>query len=111
MEQNHALKIEDQINIDKWLMPRICPDYMISHGAGRVLFAGEIAGFLNPMGEGISAAMESGYHAANALINHFNNIDLIFADYKQRTKPLHDYMKRQWDLIARMTETFKEMKI
>ena len=31
---------------------------------GRVLFAGEIAGFLNPMGEGISAGMESGYCVA-----------------------------------------------
>lgn len=107
MEQNHALKIDNQISIDKWLMPRIRSDYAIDHGLGRVLFAGEIAGFLNPMGEGISAAMESGYHAAGAVIEHFDDFESVRVDYKLRTEALHNYMKRQWNLIARMAETFE----
>ncbi len=111
MEKNYGLKIEKQLKIDKWIMPHIRPDYTINYGVGRVLFAGEIAGFLNPMGEGISAAMESGHHAAVSIINNFDNPDSICSDYKERTALLYDYMKRQWNLIARMTDTFNEMKV
>ncbi len=60
---------------------------------GRILFAGEIAGFLNPMGEGISAGMENGYHVANAVANHFDDLDMVYADYKNDTlKLLRKYM-------------------
>lgn len=45
-------------------MPRIGQECKIDYGIGRVIFAGEIAGFLNPMGEGISAGMESAYNVA-----------------------------------------------
>ena len=111
MEKNYGLKIEKQLKIDKWIMPHIRPDYAINYGIGRVLFAGEIAGFLNPMGEGVSAAMESGHHAAVSIINNFDTLDLVYSDYKERTSSLYDYMKRQWNLIARMTDTFNEMKL
>lgn len=111
MEKNHGLKIEKQLKIDKWIMPHIRPDYEINYGAGRVLFAGEIAGFLNPMGEGISAAMESGYHAAASIINSFDTPDLVCSEYKEKTNLLYGYMRRQWNLIARMTDTFSEMTI
>lgn len=111
MEKKYGLKIEKQLKIDKWIMPHIRPDYAVNYGIGRVLFAGEIAGFLNPMGEGISAAMESGYHAAVSIINNFDTPDLVYSDYKEKTTSLYDYMKRQWNLIARMTDTFNEMKV
>jgi len=62
-------------------MPHIRPDCPVTYGRGRVLFAGEIAGFLNPMGEGISSGMESGYCAAHAIANHFDSLDMIYADY------------------------------
>jgi flavin-dependent dehydrogenase len=39
----------------------------INYGIGRILFAGEAAGFLNPMGEGISSGLESGFAAAKAI--------------------------------------------
>lgn len=110
MKNNHGLKIEKQLKIDKWIMPHIRPDYSVDYGAGRILFAGETAGFLNPMGEGISAAMESGYCAALSIINNFDVPKLVCADYKEKTASLRDYMKRQWNLIARMTDTFAEMK-
>ncbi len=110
MEQNHGLKIEKQLSVDKWIMPHILPGHEINRGAGRILFAGEIAGFLNPMGEGISAALESGHHAAVSIMNNFNDPDMVCNDYKKKTTALYDYMKRQWGLIARMTETFSEMR-
>lgn len=97
--------------VDKWLMPRIRTGCPIDYGIGRVLFAGEIAGFLNPMGEGISAGIESGHHAARAIIKNFDNPEQVYADYMENTAPLHAYMKRQWSFVGRMAETFKEMII
>lgn len=111
MEKNYGLEITKQLKIDRWIMPRIRPDYAVDYGVGRILFAGEIAGFLNPMGEGISAAMESGYHAAVSVINNFDTPNLVCFEYKEKTSFLYDYMKRQWNLIAQMTDTFNEMKV
>lgn len=111
MEEKHHLRIEEQLKTDRWLMPHIQPDCAIDYGVGRVLFAGEIAGFLNPMGEGISAGMESGYHAANAILRHFDDLEAIYADYQENTASLHRYMKRQWSFVASMAETFQEMKM
>ena len=78
---------------------------------GRILFAGEIAGFLNPMGEGISAGIERGYCATKAIIQHFDNLNLIYDTYKNTASTLQNYMKRQWNFVARMSDTFKEMKL
>lgn len=111
MKEKHNLRIDKQLRTDKWLMPHIRPGCAIDYGVGRVLFAGEIAGFLNPMGEGISAGMESGYHAATAIIQHYDEMDLIYASYKESTSVLHNYMKRQWSFVAGMTDTFKEMQL
>lgn len=110
MKNNHGLKIDMQVKVDRWIMPRIRPDYSVDYGTGRIIFAGEIAGFLNPMGEGISAAMESGYCAAMSIINNFDDPNSVCVDYKEKTASLYDYMKRQWNLISRMTDTFAEMK-
>lgn len=110
MKEKHNLRIEKQLKMDKWLMPYIRPSCAIDYGVGRILFAGEIAGFLNPMGEGISAGMESGYHVANAIMQHFDDLDSVYADYKEKTEALHNYMKRQWNFVANMTDTFQEMK-
>lgn len=111
MKNSHGLNIEKQIKTEKWLMPRIRPGCPIDYGIGQVLFAGEAAGFLNPMGEGISAGMESAYCAACAISNHFGDSDAIYADYIQRTADLKRYMQRQWNFVANMAETFKEMKL
>ena len=50
MEKHHGLQIRQQVKAEKWLMPHIRPGCPVTYGQGRVLFAGEIAGFLNPMG-------------------------------------------------------------
>lgn len=111
MGRHHGLQIQQQIKAEKWLMPCIQPSCPIIYGQNRILFAGEIAGFLNPMGEGISAGMESAYYAACAIADHFNSLDLIYADYKQNTQQLKSYMKRQWSFVGRMSDTFSEMII
>lgn len=111
MRENHRLVIKNEIKSEKWLMPHIRPQCNIDYGIGRILFAGEIAGFLNPMGEGISAGMESGYCAACAVSANFNNLNRIYAEYRQRTEALREYMKRQWSFTAEMAETFSEMKL
>lgn len=111
MIENYNLRIEQQLKVDKWLMHRISSGCSIEYGVGRILFAGEIAGFLNPMGEGISAGMESGFHVANAVANHFDDLDMVYADYKNDTIQLRTYMERQWSFVAGMADTFSEMKL
>lgn len=108
------------------LMPHIGSGYKVDYGIGRVLFAGEIAGFLNPMGEGISAGMESGYCAANAIATHLYDLDMISdqmgmqyheneafmvcCEYQKATTPLKKYMERQWDFVAGIATPFDHMK-
>ncbi len=113
MRENHNLRIEEQIKSDKWLMPRVRPGCGIDYGndSGRILFAGECAGFLNPMGEGISAGLESGFCAAQAVVQNFNNPEKAIKDYIDSTESLHTYMGRQWNFIAGISGTFRHMKI
>ncbi len=110
MEENHHLKISRQTKEEKWLMPHIRPGCRVDYGMGRILFAGEVAGFLNPMGEGISAGMESGYCAACAIAAHSDNPEAIREAYRQSTENLKSYMQRQWSLVGGMAGTFREME-
>lgn len=111
MKKHCGLRIDKEIRAEKWLMPHIRSGCDVHYGVGQIFFAGEVAGFLNPMGEGISAAMESGYSLANAIATHFNDMDMIFAHYRQNTETLKNYMLRQWNFVASITETFPEMKL
>lgn len=47
---------------------------------------GEVAGFLNPMGEVISSGIESGYDIAQSITNQFSNTEGILHDYNNRTE-------------------------
>lgn len=115
MKKNHNAKIEKQEKIEKWLMPRIMPGCPIEYGNRKVLFAGESAGFLNPMGEGVSAGMASGHAAAQAIekIDLNSNLDLaaLYTFYQQNTFALKNYMERQWNFVANISETFSHMKL
>ncbi len=110
MEEKHHLRISRQTKEEKWLMPHIRPGCHVDYGVGRILFAGEVAGFLNPMGEGISAGVESGYCAASAVAGHFDNPETVREAYRQSTENLKSYMQRQWSLVGGMTGTFREME-
>ena len=110
MTETYNLTIKQQNKVDKWFMPKILPGCRIDSGVGKVFFAGETAGFLNPMGEGISGGMESGYHIASAIAHDFDQLDAIYTKYEQSTASLHEYMKHQWSLVARMTGKFKHFQ-
>ncbi len=110
MKENHYLRIGRQAKEEKWLMPHIRPGCRVDYRVGRILFAGEVAGFLNPMGEGISAGMESGYCAAYAIMEHFDNPETVGEAYRQSTENLKSYMQRQWSLVGGMAGTFREME-
>lgn len=115
MKKRHHAKIEKQEKIEKWLMPHIMPGCPIEYGNGKVLYAGETAGFLNPMGEGISAGMESGYAVARAIeqIDLNSNFDLseLYTFYQHNTFALKNYMERQWSFVAAISENFSHMKL
>ena len=110
MEEKHYLRIDRQTKEEKWLMPYIRPGCRVDYGVGRILFAGEVAGFLTPMGEGISAGMESGYCAASAVMKHFDNPETVREAYRQSTENLKSYMQRQWNFVGGMAGTFREME-
>ncbi|MDE7348366.1 MAG: NAD(P)/FAD-dependent oxidoreductase [Clostridia bacterium] len=109
MQDKHGLQIDKKVKEEKWIMPRVRPDFNIDYGVGRVLFAGEVAGFLNPMGEGISCGMESGYCAAMAIAANFCDSKKVLSAYQQNTRDLKSYMQRQWRLVSLMSSKFKNM--
>ena len=110
MKNQYGLKIEGQEKTERWLMPLVTLGCPIDYGKGRIFFAGETAGFLNPMGEGISASLESGYAVAKAI----QQIDLqedsaaptIHAAYKTNIAELKTYMERQWRFVASISPKF-----
>lgn len=107
MQTNHGLKLHGApLKQDRWQMPKIVPGCPVTYGSDRVLFAGEAAGFLNPMGEGISAAMESGAAAAQAIADNFHNPQAVLRGYRDNVQDLHAYMRRQWRLLSGMSESF-----
>lgn len=110
MKERHGLVIDKTVKEEKWLMPRIQPGCNIDHGIGRLFFAGEAAGFLNPMGEGISAGMESGHSAAFSIKEFYDEPAAALSDYCKRTQMLKVYMERQWNFVANMADIFGEMK-
>jgi flavin-dependent dehydrogenase len=111
MKTSHNAKIGGQEKSEKWLMPQIMPNCPIDYGKGRVLFAGETAGFLNPMGEGISAGMESGHAAARAIAeNGGRDLESVYRAYQNSTSALKKYMEGQWNLVANISGTFEHMK-
>ena len=113
MEKRHDAKIEKQEKAERWLMPQIMPGCPVEYGCGRVFFAGETAGFLNPMGEGISSGLESGYAAAKAIegIGLSCDLDLktLYSLYQDYTSGLRVYMQRQWSIVANLSGTFRHM--
>lgn len=111
MQEKHGLCIEKRLKEDRWLLHRVRPGCPIDHGVGRVLFAGETAGFLNPMGEGVSSAIESGHLLGEAMEAHFDDPKAVLSAYATAARPLQDYMKRQWHLVSAMSDAFGDMKI
>lgn len=111
MKISCKLHIFKQVKEEKWLMPRIGQKCKIDYGIGRVTFAEEIADFLNPMREGISVGMDSTYNAAWAIESCFDSQANVKASYEASTRELKGCMKRKWDLVGGMAETFKNRRL
>lgn len=113
LARQHSLQIEETRRSERWIMPRIRPGCPVDYGISRVLFAGEAAGFLNPMGEGISSGLESGRAAANAvleLLNRKTPSQELLAVYERDVASTRDYMVRQWRFTAQISTSFKNME-
>ena len=114
MKMRYNLNITSEVKSERWIMPLVTPGCPIEYGAGRVLFAGESAGFLNPMGEGISAGLECGWVAAKAFeeIDAGNSFDVqaLHSMYRERTSALKAYMERQWRFVAQLSAKFEHMR-
>lgn len=65
---------------------------------------------MNPMGEGISAGMESGYCAASAVMEHLDNPETVREAYRQSAENLKSYMQCQWSLVGGTADTFRDME-
>ena len=59
--------------------------------------------------EGV-VGMESGYCAASAVMEHFDNPETVREAYRQSTENLKSYMQRQRSLVGGMAGTFREME-
>lgn len=91
------------------MMPEIQAGFQMDLGKGRVLLAGDAAGLLNPMGEGISSALASGYAAAEAIKNRENPDDILH-NYQDNLKPTIKYMIRQWRFLGTISPKFNHYK-
>ena len=111
MQKEHGLRMERELKRDRWLMHWVRPGCPIDLGTGRVFFAGETAGFLNPMGEGVSSAIESGRQLGIAIAARFDDPQGVLSAYESAVKPLQDYMKRQWHLVSGMSDAFCDMRL
>jgi len=111
MKLKHNALIEETERQERWTMPAIVPGCPIDYGKGRVLIAGEAAGFLNPISEGLSSAIESGYMAADAIAKVGNfDVQSLHTTYKNNVAELKNYMERQWSLIGSKSKKFAYMK-
>jgi len=74
-------------------------------GQGRVLVAGEAAGFLHLGGEGISGALASGWLAGQAIAEAVDKGDEPLARYRTIARPEQDRVLDQWS-FTRASRSF-----
>ncbi len=100
--------LEEELSEEIWAIPAVLPKCELLYRRGRVFFAGEAAGFLNPFGEGISLALESSTCLAAAVLQHWGtgDLDRIERDYLAESASVAAYMRSQWDLIRQLAPEF-----
>lgn len=111
LKTRYNAKINATVKEDVGIMPQITPEFKVYLGKGRVLFAGDAANLLNPMGEGISSALASGYAASEAIKNEFESEDNpspgnVLKQYNNKLKPEIEYMRRQWKFLGTISQEF-----
>lgn len=110
LKKEIALEINREIKSEAWCIPLVIPDFPIVLRNGRVFFAGEAAGFLNPFGEGISIGLMSGICLSDACIMHKSlaptDCSEIERDYAGNVSDEIERMKRQWQFLERFYPHF-----
>lgn len=104
------LEIIREIKAEAWCIPLVIPDFPIVLRNKRVFFAGEVAGLLNPFGEGISIALISGLCLSNACIKQ-KSLELtdciqIELSYSSSMSNEIEHMKRQWNFLEKFHPYF-----
>ncbi|AXV39851.1 NAD(P)/FAD-dependent oxidoreductase [Methanobacterium sp. BAmetb5] len=106
LKTNHNAQIDSIVKEEVGIMPHITPEFQVDLGKGRVFFAGDAANLLNPLGEGISSALASGYLAAHAIKSGDNPEDKLNT-YKNSMEENIAYMIRQWKFLGGISTRFR----
>lgn len=97
------LEIIREVKDEAWCIPLVIPNFPIILRNKRVFFAGEVAGLLNPFGEGISIALTSGLCLSHACIKQksleLNDCVEIEKSYSSSISAEIGHMKRQWYFV------------
>ena len=116
LHRHFGARVDRIIRVEKWAMPRVRPGCPLDLGGGRVFVVGEATGLLNPMGEGISSAVESGRAAGRAIADALAapsfagaSPEAARAAYEQAVLPLRHYMMRQWHAVSAMSDRFSDL--
>jgi flavin-dependent dehydrogenase len=112
LTSRYNAKIQSCDKKERWIIPELPSDCSLNLGKGRILFAGEAANFLNPMGEGISSALISGNAAAEAILktDALEKKQTLLAVYKNNIVYEQERMIRQWDLLAGISPKFSRYR-
>ena len=111
LRTHHGFAADEPLRQETWAMPAVLPGCPLDLGSGRLLRCGEAAGFLNPMGEGISSALESGAAAARAVATCLDDPATANEAYRKTTRVLRGYMMRQWDYVAGLSPRFARLRL
>lgn len=111
---NKNLQVSKEIRDEIWCLPIIDKEYASLLSSKRVFFCGEVAGILNPFGEGISGAFTSAIELSKSCLEFKDDLDNIRGIeelYKHNMKSELEYMIRQWEYIKSISKEFKENRI
>lgn len=94
---------------EEGMMPRVAYENPVYLGVGRVFLAGDAANLFNPMAEGISTALMSGYACADAFIRSGDSGDDTYVSGLRRVyeKSLASgimHVRCQWRHLAQRSE-------
>jgi flavin-dependent dehydrogenase len=107
---NLDFRLQEEISEEIWAIPLVIPDTPIVYRKGKVFYAGEIAGFLNPFGEGISIALKSAIALSSACKKELSTINIDYdsleKNYIENMASEVRYMRNQWSLIKDLSPEF-----
>jgi flavin-dependent dehydrogenase len=105
LRQRHGFAPTETLRDEGCLGNAMGPTNKFFLGQGRVLVAGEAAGFLHLGGEGISGALETGWLAGQAVVEAMAQGDDALARYRTATRAERERVLDQWS-FTRLGRSF-----